>query len=578
MNPIKDSSKKCRIAIFSASTQGFYFGEIINQIRSLCFIKGYHLTIVNTTNHGEFDLALSVHQFDAVIIIKNALSNRLAEQYLETQKIPCVSIGYDYFPIKIPVISSDHETGVRLAMDHLTRRGCSKIAFVGDLSQYDIRKRYEAYCDVHDELGQEVSESYLFNVDNADFTGGNRAADEFIQNNCDADGVITGAGLTGVGFYQKLNKLSASTASALQYVCFDTISLIPVFTPKLFAVDPNIHLVAYKSLNVLESMLKDELTDSIVKVEPKLISVSENAESSYDEFLATCVDLPEVHNPNYMKAIIANIHEWPKEIVASGLDQIMSIAPIFEKYMGACALSKFHVDAKDQQWIKLLKVFTPEGIIQYTKEDRSSYFKAEQLSAESIASNAAIEKQDVCCHFTICVNGRPWGFLSALGNTATATPASSFLAYTGYMESIRDLFGAKLSPPAATEPFRTPKQETGNNQQQVDPQATIEWDYTNRITTWSKHALGLLGYESKIETNIYQNMDITDRLTPDQIPKTREALSRLVEQQHPINITTAIKLKTGKFAAMILQGELDTQSTPSVARFCIGITDDVEDG
>jgi len=247
-----------RIALFSAATQGFYFGEIVNQIRSLCFIKGYQLTIVNTVGQGTFDMQLGIERIDAAIIIKNSVSNQLAQTLSEAL-------------------------------------GCQDIAFIGDLSQYDIRKRYEAYCDIHETLKLPIKDEHLFNIDNAVITGGNKAAEDFINNGCTARGILAGAGLTGVGFYQTLAKRSKAVASNLHYVCFDTLSLIPVFTPKFHAVDPNIHLIAYKCLNKIEAQFNHQEVEGLIQVEPKLISINDDPQSSYDEFLATCVDLPEIH-------------------------------------------------------------------------------------------------------------------------------------------------------------------------------------------------------------------------------------------------------------------------------------------
>ena len=47
------------------------------------------------------------------------------------------------------MVCSDNRQGVKLAFEHLVAQGHSRIAFIGDLTQYDLRKRYEAYCEEH---------------------------------------------------------------------------------------------------------------------------------------------------------------------------------------------------------------------------------------------------------------------------------------------------------------------------------------------------------------------------------------------------------------------------------------------
>jgi len=92
------------------------------------------------------------------------------------------------------------------------------------------------------------------------------------------------------------------------------------------------------------------------------------------------------------------------------------------------------------------------------------------------------------------------------------------LAFSGYMASISDLYIAKVSTSGI--PVTEDKQQSIQTQQ-IDPDAIIHWDYKNSVTTWSTHALSLLGYESKIEINIYQHMDLTDRIHCDHIKSVR---------------------------------------------------------
>lgn len=80
------------IAVFSPYLQGFYLGEIVDQIRQLCSINHYKFTAIRTDSLATFDIPLGVSHFTGVIILKNAISPALADRIL-TMGIPVVSIA-----------------------------------------------------------------------------------------------------------------------------------------------------------------------------------------------------------------------------------------------------------------------------------------------------------------------------------------------------------------------------------------------------------------------------------------------------------------------------------------------------
>lgn len=244
------------VGVYTPFLQGFYFGELISQLQQYCFIKGYDFTVIKTDSLGAFSSSLHSDHIDFVIILRNAIHNDLAKSLLEKGK-RIISIAYDYFPLSIPMIRSDNELGIELAFNHLLKNGHRNIAFVGDLSQYDIRKRYEAFCDQHEINNIELKDNNIFVVQDTLFSGGYQAAQQFIGRNCTATGIICGASLTSIGFAQQMNNLSNNNKTH-EIIGFDAISLIPVTQPGLAMVDQNLHLIAYKALTTLEAMEQGE--------------------------------------------------------------------------------------------------------------------------------------------------------------------------------------------------------------------------------------------------------------------------------------------------------------------------------
>lgn len=558
------------LGLYTPFLQGFYVGELVNQIRQLCSIKGYRLIVICTGGYGKFNSGIHLNQMDGAIFVRNAVSAEFAESLLNLQK-SCVAIAYDYFPLNIPVVSSDNQFGMHLAMDHLLKLNHKKIAFVGDLSNYDLRKRYEYYCEAHDQFQLELKEHYLFTVPDSQFSGGQLAAQKFLADRSDATGVILGSGLNGMGFIQFLQKKQPDLAARIACVCFDALPLIPVFTPQMACIDQNLHLIAYRSINTLETCLSKKPVPDQILVQPKLINVQDNPRANYDAFMATCVDLAEFNNPNYVKSIISNLFDWPREIAERQLDSIMSLSPLFARYMEDAFLFRHFIDSNHNHWLKQVKGFLADQVVKIDPGDSSSLCRVEKFPPASLR-DLDLDKFDFFLHLPLMVSGKLWGFLTTCGRSGSSTPGSSFLAFGGYMESLARLFaqdveikslqqrlaGSASGPAAALE---------------VDREAAIRWDFDSGITHWSERALQKLGFSSAIELNIYSTMEITDRIHKDYLETIRQSVSLCKAEKTPFQISLKYKLKNGSFQDAVLAGEALGDSDNKIVgmQFFLGI-------
>lgn len=558
------------VGLYTPYFQGFYIGELVNQIRQLCFVKGYRLVVIRTGGYGTFQSALQLEQIDCAIFLRNSVSAAFAESVLAIK--PCVSIAYDYFPLAIPVVSSDHQFGIGLAMEHLLKLGHTKIAFVGDLSQYDLRKRYEYYCEAHDKYQLALNEHYLFTVDDAQFSGGCEAARQFIDRGSDATGIIFGAGLTGIGFLPYLKKFRPELAKNITGVCFDALALIPVLTPELASIDQNLNLIAYRALNVLESQLGQKEMAQHIFVRPKLTLVQTSSDAQFDAFIATCADLPDFHNPHYVKTLLANMQEWPRTIVESDLDQLMCIAPLFGHFMEAAFLSRHFSDSNQKSWLKQIKAFLTSGISKTELSDSASLCREEKYppsSARQILDN----RFDLYLHIPIRLNGKTWGLLTVVGCSSETSPAASFFAFGGYLEAIAHQYEQDLEIKELRKKLADCQTSPDNTELVVDREALITWHFESGLTIWSEKALQKLGFQSAMELNIYSNMDITDRIHKDDLPHIRQCVAQARSDKSGFQTNLRFKLKNGRFAEAMLTAEpsIDTEQKMKGLVFRIGV-------
>ncbi len=557
------------VGLYTPYVQGFYIGELVNQIRQLCFVKGYRLVVIRTGGYGKFQSALQLEQIDCAIFIRNSVSAEFADILYAAK--PCVAIAYDFFPLTIPVVASDHQFGIRLAMDYLFNDGHRKIAFVGDLGQYDLRKRYEFYCDAQDQYQLEFNENYVFAVDDTQFSGGRHAAQRFIERNCDATGIIFGAGLTGVGFLQYLKASRPEFAEKIQGVCFDALALIPVLTPELASIDQNLHLLAYRALDVLETQLAQKKVAAHVLVEPKLTRVQPDTESRFDSFMASCADFADFHNPHYVKTLLANMREWPGNIADSGLDQLMCVAPLFARFMNGAFLSRHFVDSNQKSWIKHIKAFLAEGISTTDASDSASLCCEEKYPPASVRQ--ILQKNyDFQLHMPIYLSGKIWGFLSIVGDSADTTPAASFFGFGGYIESVVRQFELNLE--IKTLHKKIADHTTLSAAEYIaDREARIIWNFDDGLTIWSEKALQKLGFQTAMELNIYSNMDLTDRVHKDDLSSIRQYVTQSMGDKTGFQAQLRYKMKNGQFSDVVLEAEpiLDIDQKMTGLIFYLGV-------
>lgn len=489
------------VGVFTPYLQGFYFGELVSQIQQYCHLKGYRFTVIKTDSFGTYHSELHTDHIDAVIVLRNAIHTDLAAKLVEKGK-PVASIAYDYFPLNIPVITSDNDLGIELAFNHLLSKGHRQFAFVGDLSQYDIRKRYEAFCDQHEINQLPLNDDSLITVKDTLFSGGYEAATRFHENNIDATGIICGASLTSIGFSKQITNLRGDI-SALTIVGFDAISLVPISEPNMAMVDQNLHLLAFKAINVLEAIAHGDNAERRHLVEPKLITPATDFMQAENAFLATSTEMEELHNANYMKSVISNLYEWPKSIAESNLDNLMTINPLFEKHLKKACYGRVALSKDNQEYIKTTKIFTTNSTRKIDANDKSSISLAAQYPNDSIKISPFLTSS---VHIPINHNGRLWAVLSVYGSPERNKKPSSFSAFCVYLDEIVTHLQMRLL------------RQSSNNLPEADATVASEkvsglitWNLEANETHWDDNALSTLGFASELEQNIYRNMDISDR-------------------------------------------------------------------
>ncbi|MFL0801344.1 MAG: substrate-binding domain-containing protein [Agarilytica sp.] len=558
------------IGVFASHLQGEFVGEVANQIRQHCVLRGYKYIGFCTGQDVKYHCTLSLEQLDCAIIIRDCVSHEFAKELVE-RKIATVSVAYDYFPVDIPIVSSDNARGTELAFQYLLEQGHETISFAGDLRNFDVRKRYERFCELSEAHEMGFGEDLLIPVSNNEIGGGLEAGDAFIERGCNSTAVFCAAGFVAIGFLRRLQKNKIQLSDSLEVVGYEAMPIIPVLAPGISLIDQNVHLIAYKAVSVVCDLLSGKEMAREQKVEPKLISRLQEVETDNNLILATSVDLPEIFNSGYMSSILNNNFIWNDQIADSGLEKLMNIAPLFEKFMGLATFSKISPAREGEKDITLLKIFSLEKTDKVSPKSSIAKCKLSHFPDEAF-SQSHLSVFDNMTHFFIRANGRISGVISIYGDSASKTQLASYLYLCGQISSVAKVMGLNIEKRLAASISLAGDKTADKPKADVNVvRHPVDWNIGKNETTWSEGALSLLGLVSPIDINIYKHMDFGDRIASEDADKIRTKTAESVTSKEGFSDTCKIKSKDGSYVSFSVVAEPKevTQDEISVLRFYI---------
>lgn len=539
--------------MFTPYHEGFFYGEIINHVRLLCKLKNYSLDIIATHGFGEYQSNYWLANIGAVIIIRNAISPSLATQ-LTARGIPCVSIAYDYFPAPVSMVCSDNRQGVKLAFEHLVARGHTRIAFIGDLTQYDLRKRYETYCEEHARLGLPLDDALAFFTQNTTYLGGFNAATEFVERDCDATAVIAAAGLLAEGFKSRVNDISPRLYESLEIVAFDVMPVQILSNKSTVAIDLNLMFIAHNCITLIERMLAGHDVGHQTKVDCRLVTLPAYGAAAPDD-LAPCLEDPSFTNAPYTKSLITNMYEWTMAIAGTGLSDVMSLSPLFDQLLKMGLLFRLGEGPEAVELSRLIKVCKRRETIIVDKYNAENQCRAEDVQ-NYFASYFEHADYELTTSVPIIINKKLWGMFTACGANAIGDSRNCYLALLCYLDlSIQFLTKNMISTLDAAREHNAPISAPS-----TDNCGLVTWDFEKGVVEWGDEALVFLGLTSPLEKNVYRHMELDDRVHDDDQSALRAGLSMLHKQGEALRINVRMKSKKGAYVSIRIDGHVDAAS------------------
>lgn len=234
------------VLVLTPCIGGHFFGELVAGLSREVARAGGHIVLVQTLDGGvrvdeesefsDFAVPVAWEGVDGVVSITTAARACYLQRLREAGK-PVVLASTRMQRFQAPVALPDNYGGTVAAVEHLIGHGHSRIGFVGNLAQPDIRDRYTAYLHTLERHGISADSGLVFTANNNDFDGGAAAASEVLAAAARPTAVMVATDRNAIGLMDALSAAGLLVPRDIAMVGFDNIEEAAFSSPPLSSVN-----------------------------------------------------------------------------------------------------------------------------------------------------------------------------------------------------------------------------------------------------------------------------------------------------------------------------------------------------
>ncbi len=230
-------------------------------------------TVPNKFHSSHIPRFISERNVDGVIF-----AGKISEAYaaaVVAESLPAVVVDFEFKKVRIPAINIDNVRGTSLAVEHLSKLGHKKIAFIaGDIAHPSIKLRLDGYTRAIKRLGLEQSDG-LMSVEAAG-TGmydGYISAKKLLDASVEFSSVVACNDAVAIGAIRAFREHGMKVPEDCSIVGFDDIELCEHVDPRLTSISVPKEDLGATAMRVLTRLIKDnEQPISSVLIEPSLVA------------------------------------------------------------------------------------------------------------------------------------------------------------------------------------------------------------------------------------------------------------------------------------------------------------------
>ncbi|WP_066464272.1 substrate-binding domain-containing protein [Sanguibacter suarezii] len=255
------------IGVLSPVVGGFYFGKLLSGIARAARSGGHQVVAIQTyaadldrerfPDRSRVEVPAGMDALDGFIVITSAVDRDTLRE-LDASAKPLVVVSEHEAGLRAPVVTPDNRGGLRAAVEHLVSHGHTRIGFLGNPQQLDIRERYEAYRSAMQANGIETQDSWILTTSDNQEVSGSAAATELLERGMPTTATIAATDRNALGFMRMLRTRGLSVPADHAVIGFDHSDNGARARPRLSSVDPHHDRVGELAVTLLLAQLSGQ--------------------------------------------------------------------------------------------------------------------------------------------------------------------------------------------------------------------------------------------------------------------------------------------------------------------------------
>ncbi|MEA3506050.1 MAG: LacI family DNA-binding transcriptional regulator [Elusimicrobiota bacterium] len=244
--------------------QQSFFALAMNGVYDACLIKNYSLRLEvvsdSFVSSRRFIKLFQERSVDGMLYAGSTYSDTYLNQ-LHELKFPFIFAGSYLNSSSLSFVTGDNKRGGWLAVEHLLKSGCRKIAHIyGDFNIASSLDRFNGYRDALEKAGIVFDDS-LIACGGFSETGGAAAMKKLLKLKPDA--VFAGNDIMAFGAVKEIQRAGASVPEDISVCGMDDIPLAAVISPALTTVKYDIYGIARRAAEKLIDIIEGRQPEQV---------------------------------------------------------------------------------------------------------------------------------------------------------------------------------------------------------------------------------------------------------------------------------------------------------------------------
>jgi diguanylate cyclase (GGDEF)-like protein/PAS domain S-box-containing protein len=225
---------------------------------------------------GGFVTPVAWSEVDGAVAILTAVGARYLQQLREAGKaVVLASMRMPDF--EAPIALPNNHGGTFTAVEHLIGHGHTRIGFVGNLAEQDVRDRHAAYLEALETHGLTVDPRLVFAAPDNVQTGGALAARDVLASVHRPSALMVATDHNAIGLMRTLTDAGVSIPGDIAVVGFDNIEAGSFSTPMLTSVNQRFDEVGALAGRLVLAQMRGEVVPSTDFTSPSVVLAVRNS-------------------------------------------------------------------------------------------------------------------------------------------------------------------------------------------------------------------------------------------------------------------------------------------------------------